>query len=85
MVESAFGILAHRFRLFLGTMQMEPDQCTNIIHAAVILHNFLLANGEDPNEYDVPDQQQRRVNFRPMNAPNLAKQIQQKFVTLFSP
>ena len=41
MVESAFGILASRNRIFKTTTCMEPKNYTKVIMAAVVLHNYL--------------------------------------------
>lgn len=41
MVESAFGILANRFRVFLTTIHLSPPKVTDIILAACALHNLL--------------------------------------------
>lgn len=34
VVENAFGILAHRWRVFLTTIKLSPDKVTDIILAA---------------------------------------------------
>ena len=41
VVENAFGILAHRWRLFLTTIYMCPDKLNYVIFAACCLHNYL--------------------------------------------
>ncbi len=41
VVENAFGILANRFRVFLGTMNLHPDVVVQVIRACICLHNFL--------------------------------------------
>ncbi|XP_064487707.1 uncharacterized protein LOC135399901 [Ornithodoros turicata] len=43
-VENAFGILASRWRSFLGTVEGDPDLLTSMIKAAVCLHNFLMSD-----------------------------------------
>ena len=39
VVENAFGILAHRWRVFLTTIKLSPDKVTDIILATCCLHN----------------------------------------------
>ena len=39
--ENAFGILANRFRCFLGALYMLPSHAKKVVAAAVTLHNFL--------------------------------------------
>jgi len=41
VVENAFGILANRFRIFHGAMQMSPSSAEDVILAACTLHNYL--------------------------------------------
>lgn len=41
MVESSFGILASRFRVFLTTIHLSPEKVTLITLAACTLHNLL--------------------------------------------
>ncbi|XP_049771727.1 uncharacterized protein LOC126191157 [Schistocerca cancellata] len=41
LVESSFGILASRFRIFLTTINLPPEKVTTITLAACTLHNLL--------------------------------------------
>lgn len=41
-VESAFGILATRFRVLLKPIHVNPDKAQLIVQASVVLHNFLM-------------------------------------------
>ena len=43
-VENAFGILAQRFRLFNGRIQMKPENVKRVVKACVVLHNYLRDN-----------------------------------------
>ncbi|XP_044161098.1 putative nuclease HARBI1 [Bufo gargarizans] len=39
-VECAFGILSSKWRVFMSSIQMNPDNATLVIQACVVLHNF---------------------------------------------
>ena len=41
IVENTFGILAHRFQVLLGTMQLQPENATKVVMACVTLHNLM--------------------------------------------
>ena len=41
VLENAFGILAHKFRVLLRTMNQRPETCRTIITTCVILHNLI--------------------------------------------
>lgn len=41
IVENAFGILAQRWQVLLGTMQQEPETARLIVEACVCLHNMM--------------------------------------------
>ena len=40
-MENAFGILANRFRVLLGTMEQRPKVISDIVLTCVVLHNML--------------------------------------------
>ncbi|KAL8571943.1 hypothetical protein ACOMHN_026155 [Nucella lapillus] len=58
VIESAFGILANRFRVLLTTIRQSPGTFTKIVLACVCLHN-LLRSGEHgpPPSVDLEDEQ----------------------------
>lgn len=39
--ENAFGILCHKFRVFLNKLQLHPNHVDKVVLAALCLHNFL--------------------------------------------
>jgi hypothetical protein len=41
VVENSFGILAHRFRCLLGTMQQSPERAKLCVMATMCLHNLM--------------------------------------------
>ena len=41
-IENAFGILSSRWRVFLNTMQVNPENADNIIMSAILLHNYIM-------------------------------------------
>jgi hypothetical protein len=46
VVENAFGILANRFRVFLTTINLEPEKVDNIILVTCSIHNFLVEHNK---------------------------------------
>ncbi|KAK2547179.1 hypothetical protein P5673_033005 [Acropora cervicornis] len=50
--ENAFGILSSKFRVFLSTLCVKPENAIIIVHAALSLHNYLLCSC--PNIYTPP-------------------------------
>lgn len=50
--ENAFDIFSSKFRVFLSTLCVKPDNATIIVHAALALHNYLL--WKCPNMYTPP-------------------------------
>ena len=64
VVENAFGILSQRFRCFLTTMQLRPDNIKLVTMCACVLHNLILTreqhaiqiqdvDREDPDTHDL--------------------------------
>ena len=41
-IENVFGILAAKFRVLLGTMELIPTNADAVVKAIVCLHNFLI-------------------------------------------
>ena len=58
VVENTFGILAHRWRCMLGTMQQDPDRAKIILMAAICLHNLMRLRypGVQNNDLDQEDE-----------------------------
>ena len=44
VVENALGILANRFRVFLTTINLSPENVEKIVVASCALHNYLRTN-----------------------------------------
>lgn len=44
IVENAFGIMCSRFRLLLGTLQLDVSNAMQVVSARIIWHNFLSMN-----------------------------------------
>ena len=63
IVENAFGILAHRWRCLLTTLQQEPSTVTAITLTCVILHNLL--RGKKPKEVRAQADQDSNHNIIP--------------------
>ena len=63
IVENGFGILVHRFRCLLTTMQQEPDTVTSCVMACICLHNLLRAANPSlpPGLVDAEDEQHNLV------------------------
>ena len=41
IVESSFGVLTSRFRVYHGVIELNPDHAEKVVKATTILHNFL--------------------------------------------
>jgi len=64
IVENAFGILAHRFRCLLTTLQQDPSTVSSIVLTCVCLHNLL--RSKKPNEFgNEADQEDENHNIIP--------------------
>ena len=79
VVENAFGILANRFRFFLGTLEQTPNTVKDMVEAAVVLHNLLRqrhpgiaaqeADHEAENHNVVPGAWRDHVDWLDLNQP----------------
>jgi hypothetical protein len=54
MVESAFGILATRFRVLLRPMTLSPAKAQTVVQALVVLHNYLISRRRSRLAYTPP-------------------------------
>lgn len=64
VVENAFGILANRFRILRGQMQLQPDTACVVVLACCALHNFLRRNSSanaENEDYSSQDEVQGRT------------------------
>ena len=63
IVENAFGILAHKFRVLLRTMHQRPETCRKIITTCVIPHNLIRLRypATHNNLMDLEDQNQNVI------------------------
>jgi hypothetical protein len=64
VVENAFGILTHKFRVLLRTMNQRPETCRKIITTCVILHNLISLRYPTThnNLMDLEDQNQNVIS-----------------------
>lgn len=62
--ENAFGILANRFRVFLGPINLGPDTVSHIILAASCLHNYMVEKNKMwyTSVCDVEDLENHQLN-----------------------
>lgn len=63
VVENAFGIMAHRFRIFLKTVELQPRNYIPVIKAALVLHNIAL--DRQPIPAHAVDREDERGNITP--------------------
>ena len=65
VAENAFGILANRFQVLLGTMQHEPQTVKLIVKTCLVLHNLMRTRypGLQNQQLDIPENAKR--NFVP--------------------
>nr|XP_054774507.1 putative nuclease HARBI1 [Lytechinus pictus] len=63
VVENSFGILAHRWRCLLGTMQQDPEKAKVIVMAAMCLHNLMRMRYPylQDNDMDAEDQDGNQI------------------------
>ena len=89
VVENAFGILAHRFRIYHRKMQLEPDFVTDVISATCVLHNYLTKPRhvnfvvEDKRGRAVLPQTMTRLQRRGHHAARAAELVRENFMRYF--
>lgn len=90
VVENAFGILAHKWRLFFRPLEMKAETVTKVVKAACVLHNLLRTKNIDEQFVNVVDMNEAPIevfNNIPADgrrAANLAFEIREKFVNYFN-
>nr|XP_022908611.1 uncharacterized protein LOC111419958 [Onthophagus taurus] len=90
VVENAFGILAHKWRLFFRPLEVKVETATKLVKAACVLHNLLRIKKIDQqfvNLQETIDRSVQVLNNLPVDgrrAINLAFNIREKFVTYFN-
>ncbi|XP_046562255.1 uncharacterized protein LOC124271222 [Haliotis rubra] len=63
VVENGFGILANRWRCFLGTLEHGPDVVRLLVEAGVILHNLLRIRFPATGNADVDREDEDHTNI----------------------
>lgn len=84
IVENAFGILANRFQILLGTMMQMPSTCRLIVKTCMLLHNLMrdrypglqnqLIDVEDNDHLIIPGRWRvgrNMLDIEQANAPNI--------------
>jgi hypothetical protein len=67
-------------------VQLEPKPFKKIIFSAILLHNFLIANGDVPREEEMINNILiNPPNYRPVRAQQMGAIIRNRFVNLFNP
>ena len=77
VVENAFGIMALRWQILLGTMQLRPENCQLVVKTCMVLHNLLrtrfpthnlqLADQEDAQGNLIPGEWRQAANMHEMD------------------
>lgn len=92
-VESAFGILASKFRIFHTAINMSVTNIESVVKACCVLHNFIRrSQGIDTLDHNIPDNnhtQDMEAAFTPLDrehgqVSNQANQVRDMFVQYFS-
>ena len=87
-IESAFGILANRFRVLLTPINLAAEKVQHITLACVVLHNVLLKSCPTGNDTDINQlgtQQMPPVDRQSGNRNSTsARQIRERFKLFFS-
>uniref|UniRef100_A0A672ILS6 DDE Tnp4 domain-containing protein n=1 Tax=Salarias fasciatus TaxID=181472 RepID=A0A672ILS6_SALFA len=88
VVESAFGILAARWRVFYTRINLKPETVDSVVLAACILHNFL-CNPSDNQRWlrDAEDRREHLADARNMGGNHgrrEAYEVREKFSAFFN-
>ncbi|XP_050500955.1 uncharacterized protein LOC126880922 [Diabrotica virgifera virgifera] len=89
VVENAFGILAHKWRLFFRPLEVKVQTATKLVKAACVLHNLLRTRNTDEQflhlqeNCNIPLPLVDNLAVDGRRAVNEAFKIREKFVTYF--
>ncbi len=88
VVESAFGILAARWRVLYTRINMKPERVDSVVLAACILHN-LLSNPSENQRWlnEAEERREHLVDARNMGGNHgrrEAYEVREKFTAFFS-
>lgn len=90
VVENAFGIMAHKWRIFFRPLEVKKVTAKKVVKAACVLHNLLRVKNIDQQFIHSQENNDRPVqvfNNMPLDgrrAVNLAFNVREKFVTYFN-
>lgn len=91
-VESAFGILANRFRVFLAPIGLSPSITEKVVLGSLVLHNFLITENrvqytEGAHRFEHENQQQGsliQLQRLPRPTASAAKRVREDFKAYFN-
>lgn len=86
IVESAFGILANRFRVLLGSINLSAPKVELIILTCVLLHNYLVTKNQNKyTELNNNFEELRRIGRQAGNrSANTTREVREYFKKYFN-
>ena len=82
IVESAFGLLSNRWRIFDSKIDLKPEVINQVIKACCVLHNIVQRNSEsNPGEDEIGEMQGLQINESVPKSNSLC--VRDKYKTYF--